>query len=143
MTSPATFQRLIAGISEVHAQLAAQHPPKEIVQAVTAQFAIPPEKLITAFSYTHFEQLVGIEDALQCSFYEVECLRGKLVGAGIEAAARQPLLRTFRPVPGQGKTGGNHSVGGGKAPGSLHHPRPVCFRVSRPQFFSKKHENNF
>lgn len=48
----------------------------EKVRPATAHFAIPPEKLISALSYTHFEQLISIEDDLKRVFYEIECLRG-------------------------------------------------------------------
>ena len=38
--------------------------------------AIDPDTLITRLSYSHFEQLVELEDPMQRVFYEVEALRG-------------------------------------------------------------------
>ena len=47
-----------------------------IVRSVTAQLAMPAEKLLNSLSYTHFEQLLGLEDPLKRAFYEIECIRG-------------------------------------------------------------------
>lgn len=38
--------------------------------------SIPIEKLIEKLSYTHFEQLVSIQDTLKRTFYEIECIKG-------------------------------------------------------------------
>ena len=38
--------------------------------------AIDPDTLITRLSYSHFEQLVELDDPMQRAFYEVEALRG-------------------------------------------------------------------
>lgn len=48
----------------------------EIVRSLTAQLAMPPEKLLNSLSYTHFEQLLGFDDPLKRAFYEIECIRG-------------------------------------------------------------------
>jgi hypothetical protein len=37
---------------------------------------VPVEKLVTSLSYTHFEQLLQIKDALKRTFYEIACLKG-------------------------------------------------------------------
>lgn len=47
-----------------------------IVRSATALSIIEPQKLIGSMSYTHFEQLVAIDDATKRTFYEVECIRG-------------------------------------------------------------------
>ena len=47
-----------------------------IVRSVTAQLVTPAEKLLNSLSYTHFEQLLGLEDPLKRAFYEIECIRG-------------------------------------------------------------------
>ena len=38
--------------------------------------AIDPDTLITRLSYSHFEQLVELDDPMQRAFYEIEALRG-------------------------------------------------------------------
>jgi len=48
----------------------------EIVRSVTAQLVMPADKLLNALSYTHFEQLLALEDPLKRAFYEIECIRG-------------------------------------------------------------------
>jgi len=37
---------------------------------------VNPEKLLSGLSYTHFEQLIEIEDLQKRTFYEIETLRG-------------------------------------------------------------------
>lgn len=48
----------------------------EIVPTASAQSALSPDRLLTSLSYSHFELLSGIDDALKRAFYEVECTRG-------------------------------------------------------------------
>lgn len=48
----------------------------QIVRSATAQSGIEPRQLIASLSYTHFEQLIAIDDATKRAFYEVECIRG-------------------------------------------------------------------
>jgi len=48
----------------------------EKVRTVSAQLGIAPEKLLSRFSYSHFEQLTAIDDDLKRAFYEIECMRG-------------------------------------------------------------------
>ena len=38
--------------------------------------ALPAEKLVGALSFTHFEQLIAIDEPLKRAFYEIECVRG-------------------------------------------------------------------
>lgn len=65
------------------APFAALQPPAAFdvkVRAVSAQThtasATDPELLLNRLSYSHFEQLVELDDAQQRAFYEVEALRG-------------------------------------------------------------------
>ena len=46
------------------------------VRTLSAQSKIQEEQLLSKLSYSHFEQLVAIDDPIKRSFYEVECLRG-------------------------------------------------------------------
>ncbi|MDL2328286.1 PDDEXK nuclease domain-containing protein [Desulfosarcina sp. OttesenSCG-928-A07] len=46
------------------------------VRSVTALFEINPQWLVSSLSYTHFEQLVAINDSTKRAFYETECVRG-------------------------------------------------------------------
>lgn len=45
-------------------------------RSATALSQIEPQKLLSALSYTHFEQLLTIADASKRSFYEIECIQG-------------------------------------------------------------------
>jgi predicted nuclease of restriction endonuclease-like (RecB) superfamily len=47
-----------------------------IVGTVSPQSAAPQVQLISALSYSHFDELVDIDDATQRAFYEIECVRG-------------------------------------------------------------------
>ena len=47
-----------------------------IGQSPLPGLAIPSEKLVSALSFTHLEQLIAIDDPLKCAFYEIECIRG-------------------------------------------------------------------
>ena len=38
--------------------------------------ALGGDKLVARLSFTHFVELLAIEDALKRSFYEIECIRG-------------------------------------------------------------------
>ena len=73
---------LFPGASRIMRSLTAQSGNRlktggaEIVRPVTAQLAMPAGKLLNALSYTHFEQLLGLDDPLKRAFYELECIRG-------------------------------------------------------------------
>lgn len=43
---------------------------------VSNTLSVPGEKLIKNLSFTHFVELVKIEDPMQRAFYEIECIRG-------------------------------------------------------------------
>ena len=40
------------------------------------EFIVPAEKILTNLSYSHFEELVQIENPLKRAFYEIECING-------------------------------------------------------------------
>ncbi len=46
------------------------------VRTASAQFAVAGGKLLSSLSYSHFEELVAIENPLKRAFYEIECIRG-------------------------------------------------------------------
>ncbi|RPH52705.1 MAG: DUF1016 family protein [Desulfobacteraceae bacterium] len=46
------------------------------VRTLSAQFAIPLEKLLNCLSYSHFEVLAALDDDLKRAFYEIECIQG-------------------------------------------------------------------
>lgn len=37
---------------------------------------VPPDKLLTRLSFTHFTQLIKLDDPLKRTFYEIECING-------------------------------------------------------------------
>jgi predicted nuclease of restriction endonuclease-like (RecB) superfamily len=48
----------------------------EKVRTASAQLVVASEKLLETLSYSHFELLVGLDDDLKRTFYEIECMRG-------------------------------------------------------------------
>jgi predicted nuclease of restriction endonuclease-like (RecB) superfamily len=52
-----------------------QRPPEK-VRTVSAQLTIPPKKLVERLSYSHLELLIGIDDTLKRTFYQIECIKG-------------------------------------------------------------------
>jgi len=53
-----------------------EDPAPAIVGSLHPQSGEGSQDLLHRLSYTHFEELVAIEDPLKRSFYEVECVRG-------------------------------------------------------------------
>lgn len=49
---------------------------EEIRGTVSPKFAISADKLIKNLSFSHFAELIAIDDSLKRIFYEVECIRG-------------------------------------------------------------------
>ena len=45
-------------------------------ETVSSRLHIPPERLISSLSFSHFAELIQIDDPLKRVFYEVECLQG-------------------------------------------------------------------
>lgn len=43
---------------------------------VSPQLQIPVDRLVTSLSFSHFAELIAIDDPLKRAFYEIECLRG-------------------------------------------------------------------
>lgn len=76
-----TYPQIVRTLSP---QFAALMPPDQESQAVvqkvgtvSPQLAAPAEKLLNSLSYSHFEQLVTLDDPLKRAFYELECLRSQ------------------------------------------------------------------
>jgi len=51
-------------------------PLTEIVRSATAQFDTPESRVFRRLSYTHFEQLIGLDSPEKRQFYEQHCLQG-------------------------------------------------------------------
>jgi len=47
-----------------------------MVDTPSPQFALPGKKLVDSLSFSHFAELIEIEDPLKRAFYEIECIRG-------------------------------------------------------------------
>ena len=47
-----------------------------IVETASPQFALPGKKLMDSLSFSHFAELIEVEDPLKRAFYEIECIRG-------------------------------------------------------------------
>ena len=81
---PEIVQSLIAQYGNKPLQLVSEpqeYQGAKIVQSVIAQsrnesIAVPPVKLFNQLSFTHFVQLLPIEDHLERAFYEIECMKG-------------------------------------------------------------------
>ena len=58
----------------------------EKVPTLSAQFEIPPERILNALSYSHLELLVELDDPLKRAFYEIECIGGN---CSVRALKRQ------------------------------------------------------
>jgi hypothetical protein len=52
--------------------------PLPIVESVPPQLTLSGRKLVDSLSFSHFAELIEIEDPLKRAFYEIECIRGKL-----------------------------------------------------------------
>jgi predicted nuclease of restriction endonuclease-like (RecB) superfamily len=50
--------------------------PLPIVESVPPQLTLSGRKLVDSLSFTHFAELIEIEDPLKRTFYEIECIRG-------------------------------------------------------------------
>ncbi len=47
-----------------------------IRETASPQFALTGKKLVDSLSFSHFAELIEIEDPLKRAFYEIECIRG-------------------------------------------------------------------
>ena len=52
------------------------NPPLPIVETVSPQLALSGRKLVDSLSFSHFAELIDIEEPLKRAFYEIECIRG-------------------------------------------------------------------
>jgi predicted nuclease of restriction endonuclease-like (RecB) superfamily len=75
-----TYPQIVRAASALSAQVVPRFLLEEKVRTLSAQFpdalALDGEMLINRLSYSHFEQLVELDDSLQRRFYEIEALRG-------------------------------------------------------------------
>ena len=61
-------------ISELPSLPAASDP--DIVATLSSQLIVPGDKLVERLSFTHFVELIKLEDSFKRTFYEIECIRG-------------------------------------------------------------------
>ncbi len=47
-----------------------------IVQAVSEQLLVPPDKILNRLSFSHIAELLPIDNPLKRAFYEIECIKG-------------------------------------------------------------------
>ena len=73
---PQIPRSLTAEFPDARPILTGKSEAKPKVRSVTAKLKVPLHKLLTSLSYTHFEQLVAIDEPIKRTFYEIECLRG-------------------------------------------------------------------
>ncbi|MDX2110816.1 MAG: PDDEXK nuclease domain-containing protein [Verrucomicrobiota bacterium] len=66
---PARICQLVSARSEENSDM-------QIQNTGISALAIPAEKLINSLSFSHFAELIAIEDPLKRAFYEIECIRG-------------------------------------------------------------------
>ncbi|MEI7671998.1 MAG: PDDEXK nuclease domain-containing protein, partial [Deltaproteobacteria bacterium] len=48
----------------------------QIVESLSPQLALSGRKLVDSLSFSHFAELIDIEEPLKRAFYEIECIRG-------------------------------------------------------------------
>ncbi len=49
-----------------------------VIDSVVARgkVQVPPERLLNSLSFSHFAELIAVDDPLKRAFYEIECIRG-------------------------------------------------------------------
>ncbi|MBT9557060.1 MAG: DUF1016 family protein [Myxococcales bacterium] len=62
------------------------HDPSAIGESPSPQFGLSGERLLRSLSFSHFAELLEIEEPLKRAFYEIECIRG---GWSVRALQRQ------------------------------------------------------
>jgi len=72
---PPQFKSIVAGTGK-SARSGRKSADLTIRESATPQFGIAAKEMITKLSFTHFAELLAIEDAPRRSFYETECIRG-------------------------------------------------------------------
>ncbi len=53
-----------------------QQRPRRIRDGTSRRWGVAVEKLVTRLAFSHFAELIVIDDPLKRAFYEVECIRG-------------------------------------------------------------------
>ena len=71
-----TLSPQFAALMPLDAETLLPQAASQKVGTLTPQLILPAERLLNSLSYSHFEQLVALDDPLKRAFYEVECLRG-------------------------------------------------------------------
>ena len=56
--------------------MTANDAAEDIRGTLPPELSISPQRLMQSLSFSHFAELIAVEDALKRRFYEVECLRG-------------------------------------------------------------------
>ena len=51
-------------------------PDSAIRETASPEFGLPPQELMSNLSFSHFVELIPIDDKLKRAFYEEECIRG-------------------------------------------------------------------
>ena len=72
-----TYPEFVRAVpAQLQTATSSSSPGDEKVRTVPAQLTVHREQLIHRLSYSHLEILCAIEDDLERTFYEAECLRG-------------------------------------------------------------------
>ena len=71
-----TYPQIVRTVPTQFQYLLPEAASNRKVRTASAQLSVPPEKLVSSLSYSHFELLVAIDDELKRAFYEIECIRG-------------------------------------------------------------------
>lgn len=72
-----SYPQIVRTVSaQYHQLIPDQVTSSEKVRTPSAQLVTAPEKLLNKLSYSHFELLIGLDDDLKRSFYEIQCICG-------------------------------------------------------------------
>lgn len=72
-----TYPQIVQTVSAQFATLLPGHMVGlEKVPTPSTQTGVSPEELLSSLSYSHFAELLSLEDPLKRTFYERECIRG-------------------------------------------------------------------
>jgi hypothetical protein len=74
----------------------------EIGGTLSPELAIPPQRLVQSPSFSHFAELIGVDEPIKRRFYENECLRGSWSARELKRQIASPYYertddRTYRP----------------------------------------------
>ena len=98
---PPPFKSIVAAVRK-SARSGRKSGDAAIAESAPPPFGIAAKELITKLSFSHFAELLAVEDPLKRAFYETECIRGNW-GSRAETANRLALFRAFRPVADKAK----------------------------------------